>query len=131
MIFIDTNAFVAYYNKRDVHHERSLVLIKRAMEGYYGKVFTSDYIFDESVTVTLVRTKDIKRAIALGEYILNSEINLLNVDEKCFFESWNLFEKVKMSFTDCTCLLLMKLYGIGNIMTFDMGFRDKEIEVVS
>jgi predicted nucleic acid-binding protein len=42
-----------------------------------------------------------------------------------------LFEKVKMSFTDCTCLLLMKLYGIGKIMTFDMGFRDKELEVVS
>lgn len=50
------------------------------MEGYYGNVFTSDYIFDESVTVTLVRTKEIKRAIALGEYILNSEINLLSVD---------------------------------------------------
>lgn len=130
MIFIDTNVFVAYYNKRDIHHERSLELIKRAIEGYYGKIFTSDYVFDESVTVTLVRTKDIEKAVALGEYILNSEIELLSVDETRFFESWNLFKEIEMSFTDCTNLSLMKLYGIDKIMTFDMGFRDKGVEVV-
>jgi len=131
MIFIDTNVFVAYYNKRDIHHERSLELIKRAIEGYYGKIFASDYVFDESVTVTLVRTKDIEKAIALGEYILNSEIELLSVGETCFFESWNLFKEIEMSFTDCTNLSLMKSYGIDKIMTFDMGFRDKGVEVVS
>ena len=131
MIFIDTNVFVAYYNKRDLHHEKSLELIEMAVEGYYGKIFTSDYVFDESVTVTLVRTKDIERAVALGAYILNSEIELLSVDEDCFFESWNLFKDVKMSFTDCTNLSLMKLYGINKIMTFDRGFRNKGVEVVS
>lgn len=36
-----------------------------------------------------------------------------------------------MSFTDCTNLSLMKLYGIDKIMTFDMGFRDKGVEVIS
>lgn len=130
MIFIDTSVFVAYYNRRDIHHERSFELIKRAIEGYYGKIFTSDYVFDESVTVTLVRTKDIEKAIALGECILNSERELLSVDETCFFESWNLFKVVEMSFTDCTNLSLMKLYGIDKIMTFDIGFRDKGVEVV-
>jgi hypothetical protein len=122
---------VAYYNKRDYHHEKSLKLIKKVIGGYYGKVFTSDYVFDESVTVTLVRTKDIKRATVLGEYILNSEIEVLSVDKECFFEGWNLFKERKMSFTDCTNLALMKRYGIDKIMIVDEGFRNIEgIEVV-
>ena len=122
---------MAYYNKRDFHHEKSLKLVENAIKGYYGKVFTSDYVFDESVTVTLVRTKDIKRAITLGEHILNAEIELLSVNEECFFKGWDIFKGLEMSFTDCTNLALMKKYGINKIMTFDKGFKDIEgIEVV-
>ena len=65
------------------------------------------------------------------KYCMRNDFHrLLSVDETCFFASWNLFKEIEMSFTDCTNLSLMKLYGIDKIMTFDMGFRDKGVEVV-
>lgn len=128
-IFIDTNMFVAYYNERDLHHKRSEELIKKIVGGDYGEIFTSDYVFDEAVTVTLVKT-NLKKALELGEHILNSEITLLKVDD-AFSAAWKEFKTANMSFTDCTIIALMKQNGIDKVMTFDEGFRKiKGIKVV-
>ncbi len=122
-VFIDTSVFVAYYNKRDVHHERAVSILKEIDAGKHGKVFTSDYVFDEAVTVVLVRTKSVEKAIKLGEHLLKSDIDLLKVNSYVFREAWDLFKKVKMSFTDCTNIVFMKIFGIGKIATFDEGFK--------
>lgn len=38
--------------------------------GDHGKVFTSDYVVDETLTVILARTKNLKDAIKAGMFIL-------------------------------------------------------------
>lgn len=122
VIFIDTNVFVAYYNERDVHHKKALELVKKSVDGYFGELFTSDYVFDEAVTVTLVKTS-VEKALELGEHILNSEITMLKVGEDAFSMAWKEFKKADMSFTDCTIVSLMRLNGIDRLMTFDEGFK--------
>jgi len=57
-IFIDTNIFVAFYNEADENHSKAKKIITDIAEGKYGKALTSDYVFDEAVTVILARTKD-------------------------------------------------------------------------
>ena len=123
MIFVDTCILVAYYNDRDRDHERGVELIKKAVKGEYGKIYISDYVFDELLTVVFVRTKNHKKAVRVGEIILDSGIEILRVDEKAFLDAFELFKKLKMSFTDCTILSLSKSYGIDTIMTFDKAFE--------
>jgi hypothetical protein len=127
--FIDSSVLVAYYNQRDVHHAQAQELLKRGVEGDFGELFISDYVFDETVTVTLVKT-GLDRAVELGDYLLNSELTLLRVDEDAFHEAWEMFKNLGMSFTDCTNIAVMHHHGIESILTFDKGFKDKGIKAI-
>jgi len=66
MIFVDTGIFVAYVNKRDVNHKRAVEILEDIMRGKYGKAYTSDYVFDEAVTFALLKTKDVRKALNVG-----------------------------------------------------------------
>ena len=132
MIFIDANVFVAYYNERDFHHSRAVAVMKDITLGVYGPAFTSDYIFDESVTVAFIRSKDKDRAVALGDALLHSTIKMLKVNGHVFREAWKLFGRnmFGLSFTDRTNLVFMRLFHIERIATFDGAFEKFGVSVV-
>ena len=44
---MDTGVFVALRNADDEYHVRSEELMKRALKGEFGQIFTSDYVVDE------------------------------------------------------------------------------------
>ena len=129
-VFIDTGIFVAFHNTRDKNHGRALKLIRRAVSGEFGILYTSDYVFDESVTTALIRTKNPSIAQGLGEMILGGLktplfIVMLRVDDEIFRKSWEFFTKYAgkgLSFTDCTTIALMKSVGIEKVMSFDADF---------
>jgi len=91
--------------------------IQEAIAGRYGKTFTSDHVFDESVTKWhLYEQRILKEHYNYGERILNSEIAEAN----------------RMSFTDRINIALMKRDGVDKIMAFDRGFENiQEIKFVS
>jgi predicted nucleic acid-binding protein len=68
-IFADTGAFLAYRNKKDKYHETALKLFKDALKGEYGQIYTSDYIYDESLTLALMRTKNPTIAMDIAQVI--------------------------------------------------------------
>lgn len=127
MIFIDSSAFVAYYNKRDEHHGEAAEVFEEISSRKFGEAVSSDYILDESVTVTLVRTGEKERAVELGDHIMKST-NLLKVHSHTFKEAWKIFKEnnLGLSFTDCTNLALMGISDIEKIATFDRAFEDVE-----
>lgn len=67
------NIFIAFANLRDRDHARSLTLMNRVRQGEFGQPYTSDYIFDESVTTALICTGNLTTAIKTGKLILGSE----------------------------------------------------------
>lgn len=94
-----------------------------------GPAYTTDYVFDEAVTVALVRTKRSDVAVALGKLILGQDtpsfIEILNVDEETFSNAWTLFKRYSergLSFTDCASLAMMENRRIDRIASFDAGF---------
>jgi len=131
-IFLDSSAIVAYYNKKDQHHERGVELLKKVFDMEYGLIYTSDYILDESVTVAWMRTKKKKIAINLGERLLFSEINLLIVTKDIAEKTWVFYKGEKNPiFTDCSTVVLMGENGIENVMTFDEWFDNvKGVRVI-
>ena len=128
-VFLDTGIFVAFHNTRDENHNRALELMRRIVDGELGTAYTSDYIFDEAVTVALVRTRRPEMAIAVGRMILGELIApflaMLRVDDDIFKEAWKLFQRYAqrgLSFTDCTSIAFIRLRNLESIVSFDTDF---------
>ena len=100
--------------------------MRSAICGDQGTPFTSDFVVDEAITLTLVRTKNHDLALDVGRFILqSSRIVMLYVSEQDFLETWARFEslgKGSLSFADITSLVLMARHGIDEIVSFDSGF---------
>ena len=121
-ILIDTSFLVAYSNTRDKNHDRSKNIAKDIFSGKYGSVVITDHIFDETITTCSSRIKKMSQVERLGDYILNSEFELVQIDSKLFNDSWTLFKEYHYSFTDCTSATFSKKYGIKYIASFDHHF---------
>jgi len=125
-VFIDTGVFVALRNADDELHTRSKELIKQALKGKFGRVYTSDYVIDEAVTTALVRTRRHDLAVDIGKYIIESpRITKLWTTKDTFDTAWQKFKTFKdkpLSFSDCTSLALMEKNRIKQIMSFDSDF---------
>ncbi len=131
-VFIDTGVFVAYVNKSDEHHDAAAPLLESITRNEYGAPFTSDYVFDEVVTVALRRTKKVAKASEAGTLILGDEkkkvpqfVNILQVTRDVFNDAWNIFQhypEKRLSFTDCTSISLMHKRSIDCIASFDENF---------
>jgi len=125
-VFIDTGIFVALRNADDEFHVRSKELIREALKGGFGRVFTSDYVIDEAVTIALVRTRRHDFAVDVGNYIIESpRIVKLWTTKETFDLAWERFKTFKdrpMSFSDCVSLAHIEKNGIKQIISFDSDF---------
>ena len=130
ILFVDSSAYIAYYNKRDRNHARAVSLVERIRKREFGPtiIYTSDYIFDEVVTAVLLLTRNKNLAIRIGEAIRSSEITrIIKVSDDIFQEAWEMFKKYKdklWSFTDCTSFVIMKRKGIRTAFTFDEHYKE-------
>ena len=132
-IFLDSNIFIAFANKKDRDHEHAKKLMDKVRKGEFGVPYTSDYIFDEAVTTSLIRTRRLDVAIRVGKLILGSKedsipslADLIRVDERTFTEAWSSFKTGRiqgLSFTDHIILAHLKELKIDLLLSFDTGFN--------
>ena len=119
--------------EKDENHEKALKIRDNIINGKFGKIIISDYIFDETVTTTFYKTKNLDKAVLVGQALMNVA-EILKVEEETLEKSWKIFmeqKETKFSFTDCTILALMKENGIKNLATFDKDFKKiKEINII-
>ncbi|MBI2543418.1 MAG: type II toxin-antitoxin system VapC family toxin [Candidatus Aenigmarchaeota archaeon] len=134
MIILDTSFLVSYKIENDENHEKAAKIKGDIVDGKYGNPVISDYIFDETLTVVFVRSKNLSVAVEMGDELRNF-VKIIKIGDDVLEGSWDLFKNQKdttFSFTDCTSVALMKNENIINIATFDGDFKKiKEISVVS
>ena len=112
---------MAFYNKRDGQHVSARESFARIGRGEtpYRKLYTSDYVLDESLTLCRSQTGNHSLAVELGTDILNSKtMVLLKVDGDILKGSWELFKQraeIKLSFTDCSTAVLARTHGVSDI----------------
>ena len=126
-IFLDTGVIVALDNQRDPLHSTAIEKMALVRSGAYGNwVYTSDYIFDESLTLSFARTGNMALSKELAKKLLaGKSLTILHVDETLFQQSIAIYiaQNGSLSFTDCTTVQLMKENNIEYIATFDGGFK--------
>ena len=135
-LFIDASAFIARLDKKDAHHDAAIEVFSAIVRGAYkyNRLYTSNYVLDESVTHILYRRKRHDHALRMLDLITNSQyITMLWVTESVQSEAISLFRKYPdqlLSITDCTSAILMTDYNIDAIFTFDGDFEVLGFETI-
>lgn len=95
-------------------------------------LITSDYVFDETVTVLKARVGH-NASVAGGEAMLNSSrltIELITDEDR--LASWEIFRTHSdklWSYTDCTSKVLIDRLGCDQVWSLDADFRQMGYKV--
>ena len=126
-VFLDTSFLIALKNQDDKNHKIAQSWMERFLKNEFGQIHTSHFVFDEIVTLALLRIKNKELAIDLGNYLLKSpRISVVGLKEKDFQNSWKKFQNLSdkgLSFTDCTIMIQSERLKCSLIATFDQHFE--------
>ncbi len=120
-VFVDSNYFVALYNKSDSLHPNALAIAKE-IESHGTALVISNYTFLEIVTV-LSQKRGRVPSVAAGSFLLSYVLlDIIHIDKDLHSDAWNIFKSVEdknISFVDCSTIALMRSESIQKILTFD------------
>jgi uncharacterized protein len=128
-LFVDTSAWYAYANRRDPDHRA----VREVLESPGLRLITSDFVFDETVTLCRYRLgHDI--AAAVGNVLRDgATIDIVRVSADDDRQAWRLFLErpdQRYSFTDCTSFVLMRRLRLGRAVSLDEDFVHEGFEIV-
>lgn len=133
MIFIDTGAFFASKVENDVNHVSAREVERAIQQEQYGQMFTTNYIFDELMTLLALRIPRLE-VIRIGNAIkASSSIHIIWIHKALEEEAWNYFQThhdKAFSFTDCTSFVVMNALGIHMAFTYDHHFEQAGFVVI-
>ncbi len=128
-IFIDTSAWVALENKRDIHYKEAITFRDEIKNKRY-RLFTSNFVLDETYTLCLANLgyeKTIECARRIRNLRDKGLLHVIYVTEDIEESAWLIFERFNKdkfwSFTDCTSNAIMQMLGIKESFSFDRDFE--------
>jgi predicted nucleic acid-binding protein len=129
LIFIDTSAWVAIEDKKDVNHLKALQFKKQLLDSQ-KRLITTNYILDETYTLMLLDlgyTRTINFKQKLDDLIDSNLVIVVHVTPDIEKEGWEAFERFNKdkiwSFTDCISKVIMNMFNILEAFTFDRHFE--------
>ena len=129
-VFVDTGVFFAHHDTDAERHDRALAAFDDLLGGVYGQPYVSDYVLDEVVTLTRVRTgsHDAADTVArriLGENPFPNVFETIHVepdDVRASVELFREYDDQELSFTDLTTIHLCESRDIDAVLSFDDDF---------
>lgn len=128
--FVDTGLFYAAHDEGSDRHNTAREALATVLAGELGRPYTSDYVYDETVTLTRSRTGSYDAARAVGRRILGRGsfgdiYDLRRVDQSAFEAAVDVFERYDdrpLSFTDATTVALVNRHDVDHVLSFDDDF---------
>jgi len=131
-VFGDTSFFFALVARRHPAHRPAVLAYERLLRAG-ARVVTTDYVVDETLTLTKARI-DGPASLALLDRMERSEsIDLEMLTGEQFLASKQYFRKYSdhgYSFTDCTSFVVMSELAIRAALTTDRHFEEASFEVL-
>lgn len=131
-VFGDTSFFFALVAKRDPAHRPAVTAYEKLLRTG-ARVITTDYVVDETLTLTKARI-DARTSLSLLDRMERSEsIDLQILTNERFLASKQYFRKHSdhdYSFTDCTSFVVMDELDIRAALTTDRHFAEAGFEML-
>ncbi len=129
-ILVDTGVLYVDHNKDASRHEAASAALESVYDGDFGHPYVSDYIYDESVILTLMRSNNFSPAKHLGEKLRGAGsypqvYEMLWVSAAVFADAIEIFEQYDgqaLSVTDATTVALCHRHNLDAVMSFDDDF---------
>lgn len=129
-VLVDTGVLYAHHDTDAERHDDDVVAFDELLDGKHGQPYTSDYMFDETVTLTRVRTGSFEAADVVASRILGEDrfpdvfevINVEPDDVRAALETFRRYDDHDLSITDATTLYLCESRGIDAVLSFDSDF---------
>jgi predicted nucleic acid-binding protein len=129
-VLVDTGVFYAHHDTDAERRDDAVAAFDDLLDGAYGQPYTSDYVFDETVTLTRVRTGSFEAADTVGSRILGEDrfpdvFEVLRVepdDYEAALETFRRYDDHDLSFTDAMTVHLGESRGIDAVLSFDSDF---------
>ncbi len=129
LLFVDTSAWFAFINRSSAEHAE----VRRALYRFEGRLVTSNFVFDETVTLCLYRLGH-RTARQVGQVLLDVDtVDLIRVTAQDEGAAWTLFlnrADKSYSIRDCTSFVLMRRLGIQKALALDEDFRREGFEIM-
>jgi predicted nucleic acid-binding protein len=129
-VIVDTGVLYADHDTNATRHEAAKEALESVYGGELGMPYVSDYIYDETMTLTRTRGDSFEPAKRLGEKIRGvgeypDTYEMLYVSAPVFVETVELFEKYddqELSVTDASTVALYERHDIDTVLSFDDDF---------
>jgi len=129
-VFVDTGVFYAHHDTDASRHTVAMDALNAVLQSpEYGRVSTSDYVYDEVVTLTHRRTGDVTAGIEVGRRIRGEgypdAIELLQSSRRLFDAAVTAHREYAdhgLSFTDAMTVVLVEHHDIDAVLSFDDDF---------
>jgi Predicted nucleic acid-binding protein, contains PIN domain len=130
-VFVDTGVFYAHHDTDASRHTVGTDALNAVLSSAeYGRVMTSDYVYDETVTLSQMRTGDIDAGLEVGRRIRGSgypsAIELLHSSPALFDRAVSIHQTYadhELSFTDAMTVAMIKYHEIDDLLSFDDDFE--------
>ncbi|WP_436930125.1 type II toxin-antitoxin system VapC family toxin [Halosimplex halobium] len=129
-VFLDTGLYYALQNEGSSRHEPARTAFDAVFRGRFGSAFTSEYVYDEAVTLVRKRTGRYDEAKTVGDRILGRDgypdavdFHFVSRAEFDFaVEAFDRYDDQPLSFTDATTVALVEAHDIDRVLAFDDDF---------
>ena len=129
-VLVDTGVFFAHHDADAERHDDAVAGFEKLLDGEYGQPYTSDYVFDETVTLTHVRTNSFTAADTVASRILGEgtfpnvfEMIHTNPDDvQGALETFRRYDDQSLSFTDAASVYLCESRDLDAVLSFDDDF---------
>jgi uncharacterized protein len=126
-LYVDTSVWFAFTNRGDPDHQA----VASLLDGFKGRLVTSNFVFDETVTLCLYRLGH-AAADRVGQVLRDStHVDLVRVAPEDETVAWQLFRErhdKQYSFTDCSSFALMRRLGLKVAAALDDDFAAEGFE---
>ena len=142
MIVLDTCLLYSNFAEDDNDHEVAQSIFSRILQRKYGQPILLDYVYNELLTLTYVRTKDFsictKVETFLDKYVKKEVIGFVHTPNELFWKANQTFlkqdienQKRFLSFTDAIIGEMAEWLNALYIGTFDSQFHRFKPEIIS
>ena len=129
-VFVDAGVFYAAFDTAATRHQDARAALETVLtDPQYGRTATSDYIYDETMTLTQRRTGSTQQAVAVGERLRSTDesaaITMIHVTEPLFEAAVDAFERYddqRLNFTDAVTVAIAETPHADCVLSFDDDF---------